>query len=195
MSMQDSQNAKKQFGPELYSYLLLHGRGHQSWLSWLARRASCLLEVAAVQFLLLERETLADHYRATSCQIPVTWWGRVRYRCSPGNLPQIKCFAMMTIITDDHLWWWDSLEKLWQQGVPWTAVLFQREKQLEGGHCTGVTLDGPYPPAHVVILEVNEESASPENTECHVTLWLWKKSKLKTRASIDNFEVFMMTVF
>jgi len=87
MSMQDSQNAKKQFGPELYSYLLLHGRGHQSWLSWLARWAWCLLQVAAVQFLLLKRETLADHYRATPCQVPATWQGRVRFRCSPGNLP------------------------------------------------------------------------------------------------------------
>jgi len=41
--------------------------------------------------------------------------------------------------------------------------LFQREKQLKGGNCTGVTLDGPYPPAHMVVLEVNEESASPQS--------------------------------
>lgn len=153
------------------AYLLLHGRGHQSWLSWLARRAWCLLQVAAVQFLLLERETLADHYRATPCQVPATWQGRIRFRCGPRHLPQIKCFAVMTtIMTRGYLWRRDSLEKLWQQGVPWTAVLFQREKQLEGGHCTGVTLDGPYPPAHVVILEVNEESASPENIECHISV-------------------------
>ena len=59
--------------------------------------------------------------------------------------------------------------------MPCTAVLFQRKKQLEGGYCTGVTLDGPYPPAHVVILEVNEEGASPENTECHITVCLWNK--------------------
>jgi hypothetical protein len=95
----------------------------------------------------------------------------------------------------NHLWWWNLLEKLWQQGVPWTAILFQREEQFKGGNCTGVTLDGPYPPAHVVVLKVNEQSASPENRECHITVHLLNESKLKAWASIDSFEVFVITVF
>jgi hypothetical protein len=66
----------------------------------------------------------------------------------------------------------NSLEKLWQQGMPRAAVLLECEVQLKGGHCAGVTLDGPYPSAHVVILEVDEQSAPPATrvehcvTEC-----------------------------
>lgn len=45
--------------------------------------------------------------------------------------------------------------------MPGTAVLLQCEEQLKGGHCTGVTLDGPYLPAQMVIFKVDEECAPP----------------------------------
>jgi hypothetical protein len=42
--------------------------GSRDWLGGRGR----LLQVAAIQFLLLEREALADHYRAAPCQVPAT---------------------------------------------------------------------------------------------------------------------------
>jgi hypothetical protein len=58
--------------------------------------------------------------------------------------------------------------------MPGAAVLLECEEQLKGGHCTGVTLDSPYPPAHMVILKVDEECAPPaRRDECYVTDSMW----------------------
>lgn len=122
LSKQDSPECQATVWPWVME-LLHHGRGDcQSCLSWLARWTWALFQVAAIQLLLLERETWADHYRAAPRQI---------------------------------------LEELWQQGMPGTAVLFQRKEQLERGHRAGIALHRPYPPAYMVVLKVDEERAPP----------------------------------
>jgi hypothetical protein len=58
--------------------------------------------------------------------------------------------------------------------MPGAAVLLEREEQLKGGHCTGVTLDGTYPSAHMVILKANEECAPPaRRNECYIRDCMW----------------------
>lgn len=41
--------------------------------------------------------------------------------------------------------------------------MFQCEEQLKRGHCAGITLHHPYPPAYMVVLKVDEQRAPPQS--------------------------------
>jgi hypothetical protein len=72
---QDSQNAKRQFGPELRdSPTAAEESVSLASRDWLG----ALLQVTAVQLLLVQREARADHYGATLREVPVTRQGTVR---------------------------------------------------------------------------------------------------------------------